>query len=237
MKLQGKTALITGGSSGIGEAISKLFSQNGAEVIIIDLQKPKEKFHFFQVDITNEQQVQQAISKIPKLDILVNNAGIYFQSPIEETEESELYKILAVNLKAPYILCKHALPLLKKSQGSIINVASCLGVVPEPEASAYCMTKAGLIMLTKCLSQTYASDNVRVNAILPGPIDTPLLRNYFSSQEEFESYQSSKPMKRVGKPEEVAQVALFLASSDAGFVNGGMYSVDGGESASSIYSK
>lgn len=237
MKLAKKTALITGGSKGIGKAIAQRFIKEGANVIIFDLERPSYKAEFHQVDISDDKQIEKAFRQINKLDILVNNAGIYFQASVERTAKEQLDKITDINFKGTYLMCKYALSLIKKSKGNIINISSGLGIVPEPESPAYCSTKAAIIMLTKCMAQEYARQGIRVNAILPGPIDTPLLRNTLSSQKELDEYAKINPMKRIGKPEEVANVAVFLASDEASFVTGGLYTVDGGESTSSLYSK
>lgn len=177
------------------------------------------------------------MEKVKKADILVNNAGIYFQASIEHTSKEELDRILDVNIKGTIFMCKHTLPLLKKNKGTIINISSALGMVPEPESPVYCATKSAVIMLTKCLAQEYASRQVRVNAILPGPIDTPLLRNAFPNAAALHAYGKKNPFRRVGTPAEVANVAVFLASGQASYVTGGLYAVDGGESTSSMYTK
>lgn len=237
MELKNKKAIITGGSKGIGQAIARKFIQEGANVIVFDIEKPKYKAKFYQVDIKSEEEIRKAFRDIKRLDILVNNAGVYFQSSIEKTTKGRLDFLVDTNLKGTFLMCKYALPLLKKSKGQIINISSGLGAVPEPESPAYCATKSALIMLTKCMAQEYAPKGLRVNAILPGPIDTPLLRKELPIKKEFRAYTKLNPMRRVGKPEDVANVALFLASSKANYVTGGLYSVDGGESTSSLYSK
>ncbi|MDO8556334.1 MAG: SDR family NAD(P)-dependent oxidoreductase [Nanoarchaeota archaeon] len=237
MKLLNKTVLVTGGSKGIGKAIAQRFIKEGAKVIVFDLEKPDYKVDCFQVDISKEEQIAKAFHQIKQLDILVNNAGVYFQSLVEKTTKEQLDKVTDVNFKGTYLMCRSAIPLIKKSKGNIINISSGLGIVPEPASPAYCATKAAIIMLTKCMAQEYAKEGIRVNVILPGPIDTPLLRNAFSSKNELDEYVRINPMKRIGKPEEVANVVLFLASDDASYVTGGLYSVDGGESTSSLYSK
>jgi NAD(P)-dependent dehydrogenase (short-subunit alcohol dehydrogenase family) len=237
MRLAKKTALVTGGSKGIGEAITKRFQKEGARVIVFDIEKPTFDVEFFKVDISDENQIKEALKKIDKIDILVNNAGIYFQESVEKTSKERLDKIVDINIKGTYLMCKHFIPMILKSKGNIINIASALGIVPELSSPAYCTTKAGVIMLTKCLAQEYASKGIRVNSILPGPIDTPLLRNSFQSEDDKKVSENKIPMKRIGKPEEVANVAVFLASDEASYVTGGMYSVDGGESTSSVYSK
>jgi len=237
MKLDKKVALITGGSNGIGKAIAQRFLDEGAKVIIFDIVKPDYDVDFYQVDITKEEEIKKAFQEIKHLDIVVNNAGIYFQASIEETSKEQLDKIIDVNFKGAYLISKYALPLIKESKGNIINISSAIGIAPEPGSPAYCATKAAIIMLTKCMAQEYAMDGVRVNVILPGPIDTPLLRRVLSSDEAIHKYAELNPMKRIGKPKDVANLAAFLASNEASYVTGGLYSVDGGESSSSRYSK
>ena len=237
MKLAKKTALITGGAKGIGKAIAQRFAKEGATIIVFDTEKPDYKVDFHQVDISKDDQIEKAFRQIKKLDILVNNAGIYIQANVENTSKEQLDKITDINFKGTFLVSKHALPLIKKSKGNIINISSGIGVVPEPESPAYCSTKAAIIMLTKCMAQEYANEGIRINAVLPGPINTPLLRNAFSSQKELDDYRKLNPMKRIGKPEDVANIVVFLASNEANYVTGGMYSVDGGESTSSLYSK
>lgn len=237
MKLTKKIALITGGTKGIGKAIAQRFIKEGAKVIVFDIEKPDYEVEFHKVDISKEEEIKIAFKQIKTLDILVNNAGIYFQASVEETNREQLDKIFDTNLKGTYLMCKYALPIIKKNKGNIINISSALGVVPEPESPAYCSTKAGIIMLTKCMAQEYASLGVRVNIVLPGPIDTPLLRKAFKSKKEINEYAKLNPMKKIGKAEDVANVVLFLASEEASYVTGASYSVDGGESSSSLYSK
>lgn len=237
MRLENKTALVTGGSRGIGKAIVERFQKEGAKVIVFDIEKPAYDAEFFQVDITDEDQIKKAVSQIEKLDILVNNAGIYFQESVENTDKKELDRIVDINFKGTYLMCKHCLPLIKKAKGSIINISSSIGIVPELTSPAYCSTKAAVIMLTKCLSQEYGTWGIRVNTVSPGPIDTPLLRASFRSEEDEIKSGKKNPMRRIGKPEEVANVVLFLASDESSYVNGAVYAVDGGESSSSVYSK
>ena len=237
MNFEEKTVLVTGGSSGIGKAICEEFYNKGATVIVFDIIESDSKFDYYNVDITKESDIQTALNSISRVDILVNCAGIYIQKYIEDTTSEELDKIIDTNLKGTYLVTKNVLPLIKQNKGNIINISSGLGIAPELTSPAYCMTKSGIIMLTKCLAQQLAEENIRVNAVLPGPIDTPLLRNSLTTDAELEEYKNLNPMKKIGAPEDVANVVLFLASDLAKYVTGGLYSVDGGESTSSLYSK
>ena len=237
MKFNKKVTLITGGSQGIGKAIAQRFLNEGAKVIIFDIEKPDYEVDFFQVDVSNEEQIKKAFEGIKHLDIVVNNAGIHFSAPVEKTSKKELDKIIDVNFKGVYLVSKYAIPLIRQSKGNIINISSVIGIIPEPGSPAYCSTKAAVVMLTKCMAQEYAAEGVRVNAILPGPIDTPMLRKVLSSEEAVQEFAQANPMKRIGKPEDVANLAAFLASDEAGYITGGAYPVDGGESGTSRYSK
>jgi NAD(P)-dependent dehydrogenase (short-subunit alcohol dehydrogenase family) len=237
MRFNKKVALITGGSRGMGKAIAQRFLNEGAKVIIFDIEKPDYEVDFFQVDITQEKQIKKALQGIKSLDIVVNNAGIHFSVSVEKTPKEDLDKIIDVNFKGVYLISKHVIPLIRKSKGNIINIASVVGIIPEPKSPAYCSTKAAVIMLTKCMAQEYASEGIRVNAILPGPIDTPMLRKVLSSEDLFQEFAQANPMKRVGKPEDIANLAIFLASDEASYITSGIYTVDGGESSTSRYSK
>lgn len=230
MKLDKKVVLVTGGASGIGQAIAKRFLSEGAKVIVFDIVKPDYDVDFYQVDITKEAEIQKAFQEITSLDILVNNAGIYFQSAVEETTAEQLDKIIGVNFRGAYLVSKHAIPLILKSKGNVINISSIAGVMVYPETPAYCATKAAVAMLSRCMAKAYAGNGVRVNAILPGPIDTPLLRRLLNSEEAINQSAALNPMKKIGQPDDIANLAAFLASDEAGYITGGLYPVDGGES-------
>lgn len=232
-----KTAIVTGGSSGMGLAISRRLRQSGINVIVFDIQSPPDDFQFFHVDIRNDVQIKAALSQIDCVDILINNAGIYFEKYLEDTTNDEIDRMVDINIKGTYLMTRNVFPKIKAAKGSIVVIASCLGLVPELTSPLYCTTKAGLIMLTKCLAQQYADCGVRVNCILPGPIDTPLLQNSFYTKEAEEKCASRIPLKRIGKPEDIANMAAFLVSSEASYITGGAFPVDGGVSSSSLYSK
>jgi NAD(P)-dependent dehydrogenase (short-subunit alcohol dehydrogenase family) len=231
--LQGKTALITGASTGIGKGIAQRFLKEGAKVIVFGRNKPDYSVtKFYKVDVSNENQIKDAMKQIKKLDILVNNAGVLFLEDIEKSERN-FDRTIDINLKGQFWTCKYALPLLKRSKGNIINISSIIGIMPAPDVIAYCISKAGVISLTKNLSQQYAPLGIRVNAILPGPIDTPMLQSYFKSDKKMqEAYAKGNPMRRIGKPAEIAAAAAFLASSEASYITGTLLPVDGGALAS-----
>jgi len=240
MKLKGKVAVVTGAASGIGKAIAMEFAKQGATVVIADIDSAGQKIAdsikggFVKVDVRKTDDVKKAFDfvgkRYGKLDILVNNAGVYLQRALEHMSEKEWDEIIDTNLKGAFLCSKYAVPLLKKAKGCIINISSGLGIVPEAESHAYCASKAGVIMLTKTMALAYAKDGLRVNAVCPGPIMTPLLEKAFSSKKEIDEYAKLNPLGRIGMPEDVAKVVAFLASDDASYVTGAAYTADGGES-------
>lgn len=245
MKLKNKVAIITGGSSGIGKATALLFAKEGAQVVIagIDETKGKEAVKeigdsaiFVKCDVTNSNDVKKMIDKtvktFGKIDILFNNAGVYQEDKYVHELPEELWdEIIDTNLKGVFLCSKYAIQIMKKKGGAIINNASSLGLVAEAESPAYCASKAAVIHLTKVMALEYARDGIRVNCVCPGPIDTPMFRKSFKNKKEAENYIKNRTITgRIGKPEEVAKVVMFLAADDASFVTGSAYSVDGGES-------
>ncbi len=237
MNLNGKVAVVTGGSNGIGEAISKKLKELGAKVIIFDTKEPKSTFEYYKVNITKDNEIKETVNLIDKVDILVNNAGIYFEKYIEQTTDEDIDNMVDVNIKGTFKVTRNLIDKLKESKGCIVNIASCLGLVPELTSPLYCTTKAGIVMFTKCLAQEYADLGVRVNCVLPGPILTELLEKSFKNEEQKIKCANRIPIKRIGNPNEVANVVAFLSSEEASYVTGGIYTVDGGVSTSSIYSK
>ena len=183
--LQNKRAIVTGGAKGIGKAVVHRLQHEGASVLALDIVEPEYDVEFRKCDVRSEQALEEISANETRVDILVNNAGVYLRAAVVETSGEDLDRIIDTNLKGPYLCCKHFLPVVSPG-GCVINIASGLGLVPEPESPAYCSTKAGLVMLTKCLAQEYAPKGIRVNAVLPGPIDTPMLRSSLTSEEELE---------------------------------------------------
>lgn len=235
--MEKKVAVVTGGSSGMGLAIARRLRAQGIEVCIFDIQAPPDDFLYFPVDIRNDTEIRSAMENIPKIDILVNNAGVYFEKYLEDTTNEELDRMVDINIKGTYLVTRNAIEKIKQTQGSIVIIASCLGMVPELTSPLYCTTKAGLIMLTKCLAQQYADCGVRVNCVLPGPINTPLLQKSFLDAEAEKRCAARIPLKRIGEPEEIASMVAFLVSDEARYITGGAFPVDGGVSSSSMYSK
>ena len=241
--MEEKIAVVTGGSSGMGLAIAKKLQESGIEVYVLDRQQAPEGFGFFKVDIRNDEEIQSALSQIPIIEVkagenhtvLLRSTGEVYVSGTNTNEE--LDKMVDINIKGTYMVTRNAIEKIKQSKGNIVTIASCLGVVPELTSPLYCTTKAGLIMFTKCLAQQYADCGVRVNCVLPGPIDTPLLQNSFLDESMAERCANRIPMKRIGSPEDVANMVSFLVSDDATFITGGAFPVDGGVSSSSLYSK
>lgn len=227
-------AIVTGGASGIGRAISIMLISEGYNVIVIDLLKPDFEATFYQADISDYNQVATIFKDISTLDLLINCAGIYTTGNVEQLMPNDIEKTFKVNVESVFYTCGKALPLLRKSNGNIVNIASGLALVPEANSPAYCASKSALVMLTKCIAIDEADKGVRCNAVLPGPINTTMLNSAFNSNDELENYKLLNPMKRIGLPEDVASVVSFLISDKASYITGGLYSVDGGESLGGI---
>jgi NAD(P)-dependent dehydrogenase (short-subunit alcohol dehydrogenase family) len=249
MKLKGKTALITGAAQGIGARIARLFAAEGAEVFICDLQAEEGqktaaeirgaggRAHFQALDVTDEASWTAAFEAVVKtsgrLDILVNNAGINIREPIEEMKIENFDKMLAVNVKGPFIGIKHAIPLLRSGGGgSIINMSSICGLVGHKfTTEAYTITKGALTLMTKSVGVRYAKDNIRCNSIHPSTVYTPLVEEMFKDPEKKAQRFGEIPLGRLATAEDVAAAALYLASGEAAFLNGVALPVDGGLTA------
>ncbi|KMK69249.1 oxidoreductase [Bacillus safensis] len=252
MNIAGKVVLITGGASGIGLAAVKLFLEHGAKVAVADINEdsgkqlveslPHEHAAFFKTDITNEadcqKTVQSVLNQFGTIDVLINNAGIEIVSPIHEMTLEDWNHILQVNLTGVFLMSKHTLPhMLEKKSGSIINTGSVGGLVGWPDIPAYNTTKGGVIQLTKSMAIDYAAHQIRVNCIAPGIIDTPLNEKSFldNHSESLEVVKKEKakvnPLLRLGKPEEIAGVMLFLASDLSSYMTGSVVTADGGYTA------
>ena len=244
--LEGKVAIITGSGSGIGKSIAVLFAENGAKVIVTDVNEAngnevvKEiknkggEAIFIKADNSkpedNEATVNKALETFGKLDIAVNNAGIGGPSAsVGEYSIESWNKVIAVNLNGVFYGLRYQIPAIEKTaggKGSIINMASILGQVGFPNSSAYVAAKHGVVGLTKNAAVEYATRGVRVNAVGPAFIRTPLLESM--NKDDYDALAAKHPMKRLGEAEEVAELCLWLASDKASFVTGSYYAVDGG---------
>ena len=245
MKLSGKVALVTGGSRGIGFAIAKILSDNGASVVITSKNSEKIKQAETKIsnsfgitcDIKKKNEVQnvleQTIKKFGKLDILVNNAGVFPKIKLlHEIEEEEWNEVLDVNLTGQFRFTKEAIPHLQKTSGCIINISSDAGLKAYQgfNADAYSASKAALIVLTKCWALEYAKNKIRVNCICPGVVDTDMTKPFLKNQKEIEFMNNEHPLGRIGQPEEIGKSVLYFASDDALWITGAILTVDGGES-------
>ena len=243
--LSGKVALVTGGSRGIGFSTAKVFSENGAQVVITSKDSTRLENSVSQLsntigitaDIKNENDVKnvidQVVKKFGKIDILVNNAGAFPKiKKLHEIDESEWQEVLDVNLTGQFRFTKAAIPYLKKSSGSIINISSDAGLKAYEgfNADAYSASKAALIILTKCWALEYAKDKIRVNCICPGVVDTDMTKPFLKTSKDREFMDSEHPIGRIGQPEEVAKAILYFASDDSAWTTGAVLTVDGGES-------
>jgi len=245
LKLSGKVALITGGSRGIGFAIAKTLSENGASVVITS--KNSEKLNIAKSKISNsfgitcdikktnevKNVVDETIKKFGRLDILVNNAGIFPKiKKLHEIDENEWDEVLDVNLTGQFRFTKEAIPHLQKTSGCIINISSDAGLKAYQgfNADAYSATKAALIVLTKCWALEYAKDKIRVNCICPGVVDTDMTKPFLKNQKDIEFMNNEHPLGRIGQPEDIGKAVLYFVSDDASWVTGSILTVDGGES-------
>ncbi len=244
-RLDGKIALVTGGASGIGEATSRAFACAGAAVLIVDVNRERAetlarelpKASPLVCDITSEEAVRDLFGSIPTLDILVNNAGIGLVGNIEETPADDFRRLFRVNVEGLYLTTRYALPLLLKSPGgSIVNIGSVAGLVGVRKRFAYCATKGAVVAMTRQLAVDYPTQ-LRVNCICPGTVDTPFVEAYLEKYHKHEKEKvraelnARQPVGRLGRPEEVANLALYLSSSEASFINGSIMTIDGGWTA------
>jgi len=251
--LKNKVALITGGSSGIGMAIAQRFLKEGAKVVITGRSKERCDSALNQLntivedavdsatgDVSKwddvEKMVEKTVKRFGRIDILINNAGIYLEKRIEETSEEEWDQVININLKGVFLCSKAVYPHFKnQGSGTIVNISSDSGVSGNPNEAAYCASKGGVTNLTRAMALDYAKENIRVNAICPAVINTPMLQKEVDRQEDKDAYLKEvdelHPVGRVGRPEEVAFAVLMVASDEASFITGANISVDGGFTA------
>jgi NAD(P)-dependent dehydrogenase (short-subunit alcohol dehydrogenase family) len=251
-RLRGKVALITGGSSGIGEATAKLFAREGAKVVIADLQVEQGQrvaaeiqaeggeASFVRADVSRDEEAKEmvefTVARHGRLDVLFNNAGIESTKPDVETSEAEWDRIMAVNAKGVFLGTKYAVGAMRKSGGgSIINTSSIFGLIGSPGFAAYHASKGAVRLLTKSTALAHAKENIRANSIHPGVIETPMLREVIATEADPEAaraeWMKGEPIGRFGTPEDIAYGALYLASDEYSFVTGTELVIDGGWTA------
>ncbi len=249
MKLEGRVAVITGAASGIGRATAILFAAEGAAVLAADVQDDAGaqtvatiraaagRAEFVHADVSRSEDVRRmvraAVEGFGRLDVLFNNAGVAIFKGVVETDEAEWDHVLGVNLRGAYLGIKYAAAEMRRQGGgAIINTASVHGMRTTAGIAAYAASKHGVIGLTRAAALDLAPHNIRVNCIQPGAIETPIMRANLRAvgdeEDEFRKISAAEPMGRVGTAQEIARMALFLASDDASFITGAAFAVDGG---------
>ncbi|MGB6194112.1 MAG: SDR family oxidoreductase [Terracidiphilus sp.] len=249
-RLDGRHALVTGGASGIGEATVKELARAGATVWIADINLAAAEAlaqslgtaKALHLDVTSPDSIAAAVEAVSKLDILVNNAGIGHVGSIEATEPADFDRLMNVNVRSVYLVTRAFLPLLLKPSaesrptGAIVNIASVAGLVGIKQRFAYCTTKGAVIAMTRQLAVEYPK-TLRVNAICPGTVETPFVEGYLDkfhkhNKEEMRAeLRARQPIGRLGQPEEIASMVRYLASSEAAFISGALFNIDGGWTA------
>lgn len=249
MKLTGNVCIVTGAGSGIGKASAELFAEEGAKVVAVDwnreagekavknIRETGGEALFCCADVSSEQDAQRmvntALDAYGRLDTLFNNAAIQVMARLADTSEEVWDRIQSVNLKGVFLGSKYAIPaMIRGGGGSVINTASVLGFVGDPDLAAYCAAKGGVIALTRAAAIAYGPQGVRVNSICPGDVDTPLVQDYFNKDPDPQRLRqevvSKYALRRIGLPRDIAQLAVFLASEASSFITGAALVIDGG---------
>src|SRR5579875_2006609 len=244
--LQNKIALITGAGSGIGKAVAVLFAKQGANVYVTDINAEAANAvassitdsggiaHTIICNVSNQQEVKTAFAHLNRIDVLVNSAGISHIGTVETTSEEDFDKLYNVNVKGVYNCLHEAIPLMKQNGGAIVNLASIASNIGLPDRFAYSMTKGAVLGMTLSVAKDYLKYNIRCNCISPARVHTPfvddfLQKNYPGKEAEmFEKLSKTQPIGRMAKPEEIANLILYLCSDEASFITGNDYPIDGG---------
>lgn len=234
----GKTAIVTGGSRGIGAAVAARLVTEGARVMIADVHPPtetSEAIAFVKTDVTSSHDVvtlvNTALERWGRLDVLINNAGLGALAETPDMAEDAWDAVFAVNIRATYLACKFAIPAMRESGGAIVNIASISGLSGDYAMGAYNASKGAVINYTRSLAMDCARDGIRVNALCPGLIETPMTELALERPEDRVAWLAPIPLGRMGKPEEMASVVAFLASEDASYMTGAIVTADGGITA------
>lgn len=240
MTLENKTALVTGAAGGIGSAICRKLRANGVRVAAADreLSECEAEVHL-PGDLTDRTYAsglpQAAYNALDGLDILINNAGIIRRGPVTTSTDEDFDLSIAVNIEAPFQLSRAAIPIMAaQGGGAIVNIASCWGVHPGPNHAIYCMSKAAIASLTRCMGRDHAHQGIRINAVCPNEVDTPMLRSGFEARgldpdTAIADLDQSVPLGHIAQPEEIADVVLFLASDQARYLCGSLIEANGGK--------
>jgi 2-keto-3-deoxy-L-fuconate dehydrogenase len=248
--LEGKTAIVTGGGSGIGRAIALRFARAGARVAVVDIAEPAARAVVRDIaagdgtavsvacDVSLQAEVERAFTAVRErfvnLDVLVNSAGIAHVGTVEQTTEQDFDRLYAVNVKGVYNCLKAGVPAMKERGGVILNIASVASTVGIPDRFAYSMTKGAVLAMTYSVARDFVAHKIRCNCIAPGRVHTPFVDGFLAAhypgreREMFEQLARSQPIGRMGRPEEMAELALFLCSDAAAFITGSNYAIDGG---------
>jgi 2-keto-3-deoxy-L-fuconate dehydrogenase len=243
-RLDGKSALITGGASGIGEATVRLFAQAGARVTLVDLNETRgheiarevKDVQVRRCDVTSEKEVEELFSPLGSLDILINCAGIGLVGTVEETALADFERLFRVNVQGTFLTTRAAIPSLRKAKGTVVNIGSVAGLVGVKRRFAYCATKGAVTAMTRQLAVDYPQE-IRANCIAPGTVDSPFVEAYLEKYHRNEKEKvrielnERQPLGRMGRPDEVAGLALYMCSEAASFMNGSVVTLDGGWTA------
>lgn len=243
MRLTGKTAVVTGGASGIGRAVVDAFLREGARVGVVDRDKEAGQIEGLAFAVVGDvgapetwQEVhEQATERWGRLDVLVNNAGYGIRAAVTDTSWEDWQAIVTTNLSSVFLGCRTAIPLMRKAGGgSVVNMASVAGQIGMSERAAYCSTKAAVVGLSKAMAVDHAKEGIRVNCVAPGTTDTPYFSKISAHLPDPDAYRADlaarQPLGRLGRPEEIAAATLFLASDESSFATGSVLTVDGGMS-------
>ena len=257
-RLTGKVAVVTGAASGQGAETARLFASEGAQVAAFDVNEETleqfandsgDEIMTVVCDVSDSASVRAGIAGVVErfgpVNVLYNNAGVSLRragpwdesqdGPVADITEELFDKVIAINLKGQFLMCKHTIPgMIGAGGGSIVNVASVGGVFVGAANNAYCVSKGGVLGLTRALAFTYGPDNIRTNILCPGFIETPMIGRYMSEPEFVSKHLEANPLGRVGQPSEIARVGLFLASDESSYMNGAVIPVDGGAIARTV---